>query len=393
MARNNASPPPYRRGGRWVGKIDFRGKQHWVGTFDTPEEWKDAAARLRASLLEAEERASSGREAKTMLVGEFAGESRDKWPWTHAEGRREETLQNHAYMVRGFLRLFGGRPLRDGVSRREARDYYNGLTNKSAVNSIRAMFYDAIEDELCDRNPFAKLGIHHKPGRRDIDVLTPDEVDLLCTIPLLRWPNEFGRTLSVLLRWQAETCMRPGETCALPWSAIDFERNEIIVRRSRNRRGIDTQPKVQQTRIVLPPRAKLAVLNMPRLHERWLFTNQRGNRLLTQTLHGYWDAIRPLFVERLPDDHWLRERVAAGDNYDLYELRHFGATWLLEEEPFGLGLKPSDVATQMGHLDGGVRVMTLYGHPRADESRKRILQAMEADWLRRPANRPEKGSS
>jgi hypothetical protein len=153
MARKNANPPPYLRNGKWTGKLNFRGKQYWVGTYDSPQEWKDAVARLRASLLEAEERAASGREAKTMLIGEFAGESRDKWPWTHAEGRREETLQNHAYMVRGFLRLFGGRLLRDGISRREARDYYNGLTNKSAVNSIRAMFYDAIEDELCDRTP------------------------------------------------------------------------------------------------------------------------------------------------------------------------------------------------------------------------------------------------
>lgn len=47
----------------------------------------------------------------------------------------------------------------------------------------------------------------------------------------------------------------------------------------------------------------------------------------------------------------------------------------------------------MGHLDGGVRVMTLYGHPRADESRKRILQAMQADWERQRATRPEEGTS
>jgi len=392
MARKNANPPPYLRNGKWGAKINFRGKQYWVGSFDTVQEWKDAEARLRASLLAAEERSIDG-PGETMLIGEFAGDDPDQWPRTHADGRREVTLQNHVYMLRRFLELYGDRPLRGGVTRREARDYYNSLANKSAIRTICAMYYDAIEDELCDRNPFAKLGIRHRPGRRDIDVLTPDEVDLLCTIPLLRWPNEFGRTLSVLLRWQAETCMRPGETCALTWQTIDFERNQIIVRRSRNSRGVDTDPKVQQTRIVLPPRAKAALLKMPRLHEKWVFTNQRGNRLLTQTLHGYWDDIRPLFTERLPDGHWLRERVESGGNYDLYELRHFGATWLLEERPFGLGLKPSDVAIQMGHLDGGVRVMTLYGHPRADESRKRILQAMQVDWEhQQTTHRREDGS-
>lgn len=340
MPRKNANPPPYLRNGKWGAKINFRGKQYWVGSFDTAQEWKDAEARLRASLLEAEERSLDG-PGDTMLIGEFAGESRDQWPWTHADGRREETLQNHAYMLRGFLARYGDRLLRGGVSRREGRDYYNSLTNKSAVNSIRAMYNDAIEDELCDRNPFAKLGIKHKPGRRDIDVLTPDEVDLLCTIPILRWPDEFGRTFSAFLRWQAETCMRPGETCAQTWQAIDLDRNQIIVRRSRNRRGIDTDPKVQQTRIVLPPRAKAAILAMPRMHEKWLFTNKRGERLLGQTLHGYWAAVRPLFVERLPDGHWLRERVAAGENYDLYELRHFGATWLWRSRPSGSGSSPA----------------------------------------------------
>lgn len=394
MGRKNSNPPPYLRNGRWGGKVNFRGKQYWVGTCDTPQEWKDAEALLRASLLAAEERPMDG-QGETMLIRDFAGDAPDKWPRTHADERRETTIQNHIYMLRRFLEIFGDRPLRgpEAVSRREARNYYNELTNKSAVRTISAMYNDAIEDELCDRNPFAKLGIRKRPGRRDIDVLTPDEVDLLCTIPLLRWPNEFGRTISVLLRWQAETCMRPGETCALTWQAIDFERNQIIVRRSRTRHGVDTDPKVQQTRIVLPPRAKAAVLKMPRLHEKWLFTNQRGDRLLTQTLHGYWDDVRPLFIERLPDVHWLRDRVEAGSNYVLYELRHFGATWLLEEPPFGLGLKPSDVATQLGHLDGGYRVQTLYGHPRADEARKRIHQAMQADWDRQQSSQRPDGTS
>ncbi|HEX5559472.1 MAG TPA: tyrosine-type recombinase/integrase [Gaiellales bacterium] len=392
MARKNVNPPPYLRNGKWGAKINFRGKQYWVGSFDTVQEWKDAEARLRASLLAAEERAID-RPGDTMPINEYAGDAPDKWPRSHPDGRREVTLQNHIYMLGRFLEVYGDRLLRGGVRRREARDYTNSVPNKSAIRTICAMYNDAIDDELCDQNPFARLGIKHRPGRRDIDVLSPDEVDLLCTIPLLRWPNEFGRMLSVLLRWQAETCMRPGETCALDWQSIDFERNQVIVRRSRNSLGVDTEPKVQQTRIVLPPRAKAALLKMPRLHEKWVFTNQRGNRLLTQTLHGYWDDIRLLFTERLPDGHWLRERVEAGENYDLYELRHFGATWLLEEAPFGLGLKPSDVATQMGHVDGGVRVMTLYGHPRADESRKRILKAMQADWEHRKSTRRPDGSS
>jgi integrase len=390
MARKNSNPPPYRRTGKWVGKINFHGAQIWVGTFDTPEEWKAAAAKKLIQLHEAEQRGLDG-EGETMRINEFAGADSDKWPFTHSEGRRPETLQNHVYMIGDFLQKYGDRNLRGGVSRRESREYLNSIKNKSAVRSICAMYNDAIEDELCDRNPFAKMGIASKPGRRDIDVLTPDEVDLLCTVPLRIWPDEFGRMLSALLRWQAETCMRPGETCALRWQAIHFDRNTIAVRRSRNRRGEETDPKVHQSFIVLPPRAKAAVLKMPRLHDQFVFTNQRGNRLLTSTLHGYWDRIHPLFCSQLPDGHWLRERVAAGGNYDLYELRHFGATWLLEDPPFGMGLKPADVAIQLTQKDGGVRVMTLYGHPSAREARRRILEAFNADWERRNAADGEAG--
>lgn len=55
---------------------------------------------------------------------------------------------------------------------------------------------------------------------------------------------------------------------------------------------------------------------------------------------------------------------------DFYELRHFCAT----ELPRG-GVRPADVAVQLGHTDGGILVMQLYVHPEEDDARARVLAA------------------
>jgi integrase len=84
--------------------------------------------------------------------------------------------------------------------------------------------------------------------------------------------------------------------------------------------------------------------------------------------------------ESISIDARLIQRIAQRSTsrrlYDLYELRHFAATWMLESpEDGGLGLSPADVAVQLGHRDGGRLVMTLYGHPSEDFARKRIQRA------------------
>ena len=59
---------------------------------------------------------------------------------------------------------------------------------------------------------------------------------------------------------------------------------------------------------------------------------------------------------------------------DLYDLRHFCGSWLLND----LELPPQDVAHQLGHTDGGAPVMRLYGHPSEQLARDRIKRAIGA---------------
>ena len=56
---------------------------------------------------------------------------------------------------------------------------------------------------------------------------------------------------------------------------------------------------------------------------------------------------------------------------DLYELRHFCASYMLND----LDLHAEDVAAQLGHTDGGVLVQRLYGHPSTELARKRAHEA------------------
>ena len=70
--------------------------------------------------------------------------------------------------------------------------------------------------------------------------------------------------------------------------------------------------------------------------------------------------------------YWHPIRCAFGNpSLDLYELRHFCASYMLND----LDLHAEDVAAQLGHTDGGVLVQRLYGHPSTELARKRAHEA------------------
>jgi integrase len=83
--------------------------------------------------------------------------------------------------------------------------------------------------------------------------------------------------------------------------------------------------------------------------------------------------VRNAFVSHLPETHHLRRRLCddPDDRFDFYELRHFGASYMLNV----LGLEPWVIAQQLRHSDGGSLVVELYGHPERAEAIKRIRRA------------------
>jgi integrase len=83
--------------------------------------------------------------------------------------------------------------------------------------------------------------------------------------------------------------------------------------------------------------------------------------------------VRAAFVAGLPKTHPLRQRLAAdpGDRLDFHELRHFGASYMLNV----LELEPWVIAEQLRHSDGGKLVIELYGHPDRRKAIDRIRRA------------------
>ena len=151
------------KGVRWGVKIKVKGDQRWVGTYDTKNEAKQVE---REEMLKTVQ--PSARDATC-----------DSFPkkWLELKPRaRAATNDLNRTALKRVLGGFQGRAPLD-VSRCKPEEW--ALNNKWRVQAVRAMFNDAIKMECCERNPFANLGHPKSRGRRDIDVLSADEVQRL----------------------------------------------------------------------------------------------------------------------------------------------------------------------------------------------------------------------
>lgn len=304
--------------------------------------------------------------AKPVTCDEFAAN------WTRLYPRPAETTNRHnAQQVRKFGEDFAGRLLSE-VSREEAREW--ALENEHRVPAVRAMFADALADRLVDENPFAAIKVRRGRGRRDILVLSEEELGLLVEVAG-EVHGDYGPVFAAMIEVAAWTGMRPGELYALRHSWVDFERREIHVKRQfRSKVGKEAPPKSgEDRRIALLPPAAAALRRVPRhLDDDLVFHTKRGQRFSGRVHHYYWDPVRKAFWSRLPE----KRRREIDPGFDFYELRHFCATYLLET----LRLPAHVVAHQLGHRDNGKLVLATYGHPPEgdeEESRHAILDAFE----------------
>ena len=226
---------------------------------------------------------------------------------------------------------------------------------QSNVRIVRAMFTDAIDDQLHPGpNPFANLRLEQSRGRKDLIALTEDELTELSE-KALEVLGEFGPTFRAMIVFSAYVGLRPGELFALERS--DVGRDEVAIRQNLDGTGTIKAPKNGRERIVvLPPPAREALADVPvRLDVPWQFVTPRGRRFTKSSLYYYWNPVRAAFGR---------------PGMDYYELRHFCATHLLE-----LGVSHADVAVQLGHTDGGALVMSTYGHPSEEAARERVKRA------------------
>ncbi|MCB0863525.1 MAG: site-specific integrase [Solirubrobacterales bacterium] len=336
-----------RKKTRYAVKVSRSGGvQEWLGTFDTLKEAKEA------------ERKALSR------PGGYRKETCQSFArrWVRDYPRpRASTNATNANAVRKFSdeARFASLKL-DDLDRRTAREWV--MENPSQHAALRAMFNDAVRDELCHSNPFADLRLPQSRGRKDLVPITSEEFDRLCDCALEVHGN-YGKNFEALILAAAYTLMRPGELFVLEWSDVDFENNEITVSKTLSGDNTIELPKNGRVRtITLPPVVKLALLQMEHIEgtDR-VFSSISGRRFAKSSFHYAWTPVRTRFGK--PD-------------MDFYELKHFGCTYWLDER----GLSPADVALQCGHTDGGALIMSTYGHPSEKKARDRIKRAWsEAD--------------
>lgn len=243
------------------------------------------------------------------------------------------------------------------VTRRRAKEW--ALRHRSKVGSVRAMFQDALDDEIVTENPFTNLRLPQSRGRKDLVAITEERLYALADSALSTC-DSYGSTFRACILFAAYVGLRPGELFTLKWSDVDFTAGEVRIRTSLGSTGEVTLPKNGKPRtVILPSPAADALRSMPRRAESaYVFTTPNGKRL-SKTSHYYW---------------WRAVRLAFGEpEMDFYELRHFCATHLL-----GLGASHADVAVQLGHTDGGALVMSTYGHPSDDAARDRLRAAFRS---------------
>lgn len=331
-----------KRGDKWIVTIydkATKGKQ-WVGTFDTESDAKDAEAR---AWLE--------RKKKPSESGETCDEFAARWLRDYP---RQRTATNLGYTERvsKFSIDFKGIPMKD-VTRIAASRW--ALDNPSRHKAIRAMFSDARRAGLLDTNPFTDMRLPVGRGRKDDLIPTMEQVDVLAT----KAKELRGPVFAAFVLTAAYGGLRPGEMYALRWPQVDLDLDRIhVIESYSSKSGETTKPKTQAgvRTVALHPKATAALREIQR-PDGFVFSTVTDKRLTGSTIHYQWDPVR----------------VAAGlPGLDLYALRHACATHLLNE----LGLPAHQVAAHLGHDDGGVLVLRLYGHP----SKAKALDAVSAAY-------------
>lgn len=306
-------------------------RRRWIGTFAT-----------RKEAVKAEAQAHLSRRQGGGTVAAYAA----RWLVLHPR-KRSSTMAHYRERLRPILKEFGAAQLGD-ISRVHAREW--AVDHRSAHPVVRAMYADAIRDGLIDQNPFANMRLQQSKGRRDLDVMSVEQVDRAISLA----EGTYGPGIAAFIATAAYCGMRPGELYALTWDALDFETDEIEVRGSySSKTGELTRPKNdQQRRIVMFPKARAALLRVPE-RDGVVFRTITGKRLTGLSLHYYWNPVRAAIGR-------------PGESF--YALRHFCAAHLMNE----LGHEAEDVAMQLGHTDGGVLVRRLYGHPSEQLARQRL---------------------
>ncbi|MGL5089762.1 MAG: tyrosine-type recombinase/integrase [Aeromonas sobria] len=226
---------------------------------------------------------------------------------------------------------------------------------------IRAVFGEALKDEVIDISPFDRLRRLRQSDelpKLRVEPFTRDELSRLLNVTNI----ENHRLMIEFLFW---TGMRPGEMKAVAWEDIDMTMGLLKVRYNINRLGQLKPPKTtagNRTIELLPAamdvlkrQRELTFMLQPRNEIMHLRHNKKREEIRRRVFLGRENMpyIRPeLFTA---PGYWARLlRKAQLTHREPYQLRHSYASMLLMA-----GAHPAYLAKQLGHKDWGM-IRTIY---------------------------------
>jgi integrase len=220
-----------------------------------------------------------------------------------------------------FLKEFGDLPLtgKGSLGRKAALGF--AKTHPQGAKTASAMFNDAIDLEICDKNPMANRRLPGRRERKFIKSLTEQEVDRVAQIALDEWGSDgYGLVAQAWVLFGAWVGTRPGETFRVERADMDFDAGTVDVTRIKKRGG-----RYPTDTIILPDQAIQAIKRIPDLPmEGPAFRTVRGTPFDKGSLRYYWDPIRARFRQTVTDERWsgLLDGTEDGQHFDFYTLRH-----------------------------------------------------------------------
>jgi integrase len=247
----------------------------------------------------------------------------------------EATNQQYTRCARIFAQRFPGRDVAT-ITRLEAQQF--GQRMPMVAKVIRTAFNDLLVVELVERNPFDLVRLRRPPGRRDITVLTDEEVDALeAAAPPM---------IAGMISFAAYTGVRLSEQLALRGCDISGDVATIEAQLSRRRaRRVPLKSDSAYREVLIPGPA---LCRLP---------HGRGSRRLWPISH--WAHFRA----------WDGTRRALGlERVEWHTLRHKCCTWYRDR-----GAETEHVRKLLGHVSDRL-VRELYEHQSDEFVRDRLRE-------------------
>jgi integrase len=250
---------------------------------------------------------------------------------------KESSYTRYESIVRNqILPLFGSRAI-NSIKISEMKTWMNHWiserSNTTVIlisNIFSAIFKEAFYDEEVEKNPFDYI----KRPKKNLGNAKPFGIDTMKLLIERAEDDWFKNFLALSFL----TGVRTGEAVALKWDDINFDTQELEVKRSR-RYGKDLTPKTQKSNRVVPIFDEL----MPYLKSQYALSFDKSEYVfLSSEQRPFNDG------NRIRDYHWkhLLEKLEL-PYQRLYDTRSSFATMMLSSGKFSI----NHIAQMMGHTN------------------------------------------